>query len=210
MRRLDVGHPDVVVASHHAFAAQVVHATAAPVVAYVHSPARWVWDPAMRSGEVGGRVGATGLTVFAAAYRPRDRAAAAALASVVANSHAVAGRIRDWWGRDADVIYPPVDTDWYTRDAETPRGDYFLLAGRLVPYKQPAVAVRAARDAGVRLVVAGDGRSRAECEALAGPHTEFLGRVSDDRLRSLFRGAAAVLMPGIEALRHRAGRGTGV
>lgn len=198
MRHLDLGRPDVVVASHHAFADQVVHATSAPVVAYVHSPARWVWDPQMRSGEIGGRLGGAGLAAFAAAYRSRDRAAAQRLTSVLANSHAVAERIRDWWGRDAAVVHPPVDTEWYSPDSSEPREDFFLLAGRLVPYKQPALAVRAARKAGVRLIVAGDGRSRAECEALAGPGTEFVGRVSDSELRSLFRRAAAVLMPGVE------------
>ena len=198
MRHLDLGDPDVVVASHHAFADQVVHATSAPVVAYVHSPARWVWDPQMRAGEIGGRIGGAGLAAFAAAYRSRDRAAAQRLTSVLANSHAVADRIREWWGRDADVVHPPVDTEWYSPDSSVSREDFFLLAGRLVPYKQPALAVQAARMAGVRLVVAGDGRSRAECEALAGPGTEFVGRVSDTELRSLFRRASAVLMPGVE------------
>ncbi len=198
MRHLDLGRPDVVVASHHAFADQIVHATSAPVVAYVHSPARWVWDPQMRAGEIGGRIGGAGLAAFAAAYRSRDRAAARQLTTVLANSHAVAARIREWWGRDAAVVHPPVDTEWYTPSTSVPREDFFLLAGRLVPYKQPALAVRAARKAGVRLVVAGDGRSRAECEALAGPGTEFVGRVSDSELRSLFRRASAVLMPGVE------------
>ncbi len=198
MRHLDIGEPDVVVASHHAFATQVVRATTAPVVAYVHSPARWVWDPNLRAGEIGGRVGAAGLTAFSALFRPRDRAAARQVTSMVANSNAVAERIRDWWDRDATVIHPPVDTDWYTPDLSVPREEFFLLAGRLVPYKQPSVAVEAARQAGVRLLVVGDGRSRAECEALAGPGTEFLGRVSDTDLRSLFRRCAAALMPGVE------------
>jgi glycosyltransferase involved in cell wall biosynthesis len=79
-----------------------------------------------------------------------------------------------------------------------PREDFFLLAGRLVPYKRPDLAVRAARQAGVRLVVAGDGRARAEVEALAGPETAFVGRVDDDGLRDLFRRCRALLMPGVE------------
>jgi len=198
LRRLRVPDADVVIASHHAFASQVVHATSAPVVAYVHSPARWVWDPQMRRGEVGGRLGELGLGAFAAAYRRHDRAAAARLRTVVANSTAVADRVSRWWERDAEVVHPPVDTEFYSPDASVPREDFFLLAGRMVPYKRPDLAVRAAARAGVRLVVAGDGRSRAEVEALAGPGTTFVGRVDDEELRSLYRRCRALLMPGVE------------
>ena len=198
MRHLPVGDAELVIASHHAFADQVVHATDAPVIAYVHSPARWVYDPAMRAGELGGAAGAAALGAFAGLYRPADRRAAARLTRVVANSSAVAERARSWWHRDATVVHPPVDTEFYSRDPAVGREDFFLLAGRLVPYKQPLLAIRAAAAAGVRLVVAGDGRQREECEAAAGPDTTFLGRVSDEELRSLFRRCRALLMPGIE------------
>ena len=198
MRRLPVGEPDLVIASHHAFADQVVHATRAPVIAYVHSPARWVWDPQMRVGEAGGAVGSAALASFAALYRRADYAAAARLAGIVANSSAVARRIAEWWDRPAVVVHPPVDTEFFVRAPDRPREDFLLLAGRLVPYKRPLLAIEAAKRAGVRLVVAGDGRLRAECEAAAGPHTEFRGRVSDEELRSLFQRCAALVMPGIE------------
>jgi len=198
MRRLRVPDADVVLASHHAFATQVVHATDAPVVAYVHSPARWVWDHAMRAGEAGAGIGAVALAAFSAAFRPVDLRAAAEVHTMVANSHAVADRIRNWWHREATVVHPPVDTEYYTRDAAVPREDFFLLAGRLVPYKRPDLAVRAAARAGVPLVVAGDGRARAEAEALAGPDTRFVGRIDDAALRDLYRRCRALLMPGIE------------
>jgi glycosyltransferase involved in cell wall biosynthesis len=198
IRRLPVGSPDVVIASHHAFASQVVHATSAPVIAYVHSPARWVWDPAMRRGETGGAAGSLALGAFAAAFRGSDRRAAGRLRQVVANSTAVAERVRAWWGQDAVVVPPPVDTTHYCPDPGVEREGFFLLAGRLVPYKRPQLAVAAAARAGVPLVVAGDGRSRAACERVAGARTTFLGRVSDDELRSLYRRCAALLMPGVE------------
>lgn len=198
MRRLDTAGADVVVASHHAFATQVVHSTDAPVVAYVHSPARWVWDAAMRRGEVGGRLGDAALAAFSAGFRPVDRRAAGQVHTMVANSRAVAGRILNWWGRESVVVHPPVDTHRYQVDPQVEREDFFLLAGRLVPYKRPEVAVAAAARAGVRLLVVGEGRARAECERIAGPDTHFLGRVGDDELRRLYRRARAVVMPGIE------------
>jgi glycosyltransferase involved in cell wall biosynthesis len=197
MARLRVPPSDVVIASHHAFATQVVHATSAPVIAYVHSPARWVWDPTMREGEAG-RLGAAALGAFSAAFRPADRRAAARVHTLVANSHAVADRIRAWWGREATVVHPPVDTEYYTPDTGVAREDFFLLAGRVVPYKRPDLAIRAAERADVPLVVVGDGRFRADMERLAGPRTRFLGRVGDEELRDLFRRCRALLMPGIE------------
>lgn len=198
MRRLPVGDTDLVIASHHAFANQVVHATPAPVISYVHTPARWIWDPSTRAGEMGGRAGASVLAAFAAAYRPADRRAAERVHTLVANSSAVAQRIQTWWGRDATVVHPPVDTTFYTPQLETPREDFFLLAGRLVPYKRPDLAIRAAERAGVRLIVAGDGRYRAECERLGGANTSFVGQVDDATQRDLFRRCSALLMPGVE------------
>ncbi|WP_218822445.1 glycosyltransferase [Geodermatophilus pulveris] len=197
MRRLPIPDCDVVVASHHAFATQVVHATTRPVVAYVHSPARWVWDASMREGEAGPR-GQAALAVFSAAFRPADRQAAARVHTLVANSRAVAERVRSWWGREATVVHPPVDTDFYTPDADVAREDFFLLAGRLVPYKRPDLAVQAANRAGVPLVVVGDGRVRTEVERLAGPTVRVVGRVDDAGLRDLYRRCRALVMPGLE------------
>jgi glycosyltransferase involved in cell wall biosynthesis len=198
MARLPVPEADVVVVSHHAFAQQAVHATSAPVVSYVHSPARWVWDARMRRGEAGGRAGQVALGAFAAAYRRADQTAAARVHTLVANSRAVAERVQRWWGRTAEVVHPPVDTDTHCPDPTVPREDFFLLAGRLVPYKRPDLAVRAAEAAGVRLVVVGEGRGRAVAERWAGPRTRFLGRVDDDTLLGLYRRAQALVMPGVE------------
>lgn len=203
-RSHDVGRCDVVVTSHHQFANRV--RSTAPIVSYTHSPARWIWDPATRTDEIGGRIGRAGLAAFAATQRRADRTAAQRLRRVVANSSEVADRCERWWGRSASVVAPPVDTTFYTPASDAPvgagtahdRGDWFLLAGRLVPYKRPQVAVRAARLAGVRLVVAGDGRAMDACRAEAGADTEFLGAVSDDELRDLYRTTRALVFPGRE------------
>lgn len=198
-RNLPIGPVDAVIASHHAFATQAAFATDAPVIAYVHSPARWAWDPSLRAGEGGGAVGAAILTALAAIARRCEISAAGRMRTVVANSTAVADRISQWWGRDdAVVVHPPVDTDGFTPDPSVAREDYFLLAGRLVPYKRPDLAVKAAAAADVPLVVAGDGRAMKECRELAGPRTTFLGRVSHEELLRLHRSARALLMPGIE------------
>ena len=197
-RHLPIGDVRAVIASHHAFATQSVFATDAPVIAYVHSPARWAWDASLRAGEGGGAVGAAVLTALSAIARRGETAAAPRLHTVVANSSAVAQRISEWWKRDAIVVHPPVDTDGFTPDTAVEREDFFLLAGRLVPYKRPDLAIEAARRANVPLVVAGDGRAMQACRQVAGPETIFLGRVPHDELLSLHRRTRALLMPGVE------------
>lgn len=189
---------DVVVTSHHAFANRVRVRPGTPVVSYTHSPGRWMWDAAMRRGEMGGALGAAALGCFAATQRPWDRRAAARLHTVVANSTTVAGRVRRWWGREAEVVHPPVDTAFHHPDRRVEREDFFLVAGRLVPYKRPELAAAAAERAGVDLVVAGDGRARAAVEAAGGRRVRVLGAVSDEELRDLYRRCRALVFPGVE------------
>lgn len=197
MIRFDLSEFDLVVTSHHAFANRVRPPEGVPVFSYTYTPARWIWDAEMRAHEIGGSIGRSLLGTFAATQRQADRRAARRLHGVAAISNDVAARVRQWWRREASVIAPPAEVSFFTPDG-TNRDDFFLLAGRLVPYKRPDIAVAAARRAGVRLVVAGDGRARRACEDLAGPHTEFLGRVDDETLRDLFRRCRALVFPGKE------------
>jgi glycosyltransferase involved in cell wall biosynthesis len=197
-RRIDLRGFDLIVTCHHAFANRVRAPDGVPVVSYTCTPARWIWDPSTRRHEVGGRVGRGSLAVFAATQRRPDRAAAQRLHAIVADSTNVAGRVKSWWARSSTVVPPPVDVDWFTPDPSVTREDFFLLAGRLVPYKRPEIAVIAARKAGVRMVVAGDGRQRALIEPFAGPRTEILGAVDDGTLRDLYRRCRALVFPGEE------------
>lgn len=189
---------DAVIISHHAAAIAAASTWGdAAVIAYVHTPARWAWDPASRAGEAGGPAGALALAALAARTRAVETAAVAHLGVVVANSTAVARRIERWWGVPARVVAPPVDLARFTPDGAV-EGDYFLVAGRLVPYRRVDLAIRAARRAGVRLVVAGAGRHEAALRREAGEETRFLGRVTDAEMARLQRDAIATVMPGEE------------
>ncbi|WP_280501648.1 glycosyltransferase [Nocardia farcinica] len=198
LRGLPLRGYDAVVVSHHSFAIQAALATDAPVVAYVHSPARWAWEPAFRAREAGGPAGRAALAALGVLARRAELAAAGHLTAVVANSRAVADRVRDWWGLPAEVVNPPVRLDRFAPDPSLPREDFLLFAGRLVPYKRPDLAIRIARRTGRRLVVVGDGRYRRHLEALAGPETTFLGAAPDDVLVDMYRRCHTLLMPGVE------------
>ncbi len=190
---------DAVVISHHAAAVSAAAAwPSAAVVAYVHSPARWAWMPELRAGESGAGAGRLALAALAAHTRAVETAAVPGLDVIVANSSAVAGRIERWWGASARVVAPPVDVGRFTPDGDRRGGEYFLVAGRLVPYRRVDLAIRAARLAGVRLVIAGEGRHESTLRRIAGAETTFLGRVPDAEMVRLQRGAIATVMPGEE------------
>jgi glycosyltransferase involved in cell wall biosynthesis len=115
----------------------------------------------------------------------------------VAISEHVRARIRRCYGRDAAVVYPPVDVGRF-EVADGRPGDFYLVVSALVPYKRIDLAIRAARALGRRLVIVGTGPEEARLRALAGPTVEFLGWRSDAEVAHLYRRCRAVLFPGCE------------
>src|SRR5437899_12981169 len=105
--------------------------------------------------------------------RRRDSAAAAHVDELFANSHYVASRIRRHYGREATVIYPPVDVDFFTPSGEPE--DFYLMVSRLVPYKRVDVAVEAFNRLDLSLVIVGDGPERGRLQSMAGPHVRLVG-----------------------------------
>lgn len=198
MGSADLSAAELIVVSHHAFGHRVNPPVGVPLLSYVHSPARWMWDPDLQDLEMGSGASKWALNRFAASQRKADRRAAQRMTKIVANSTIVAERIQTYWGLEAEVIHPPVDTDFYSPDHRIQREDFFLLAGRMVPYKRPQVAVLAAAAAGVPLVVAGHGRAMDACREVAGPGVTFIGEVSDEDLRDLYRRCRALVFPGVE------------
>lgn len=193
----DLRGTDLVLASHHAFANRVRFPDGTHSISYVHTPARWLWDPAKRRDEAGTAT-AKALGAFAVLQRNADRAAAERFDLLLANSTAVAERIRRWWGLPSRVVYPPVNTDFYRPDPTARREDFVLYAGRVVPYKRADLVAAAAKAGGLPLVVAGEGRALERCRELAGPRTRFLGRVDDATLRDLYRRCRMLVLAGEE------------
>jgi glycosyltransferase involved in cell wall biosynthesis len=95
------------------------------------------------------------------------------------------------------VLYPPVDTSFFTPGGAPPE-PYFLVVSALVPYKRLDVAIEAASRLGARLKIAGTGPDEGRLRALGGATVEFLGAVEGDALRTLYRGAQALVLPAVE------------
>ncbi len=117
----------------------------------------------------------------------------------IAISADIQARIKKYYGRDAAIIYPPVDTDRFKPlpPGQSP-GDFYLIVSRLIPYKRIDLAVQALTRLGKRLIIVGDGRDRASLEALAGPTVEFKGRLPGEAVAELMAQCRAFLFPGFE------------
>lgn len=188
---------DVVISSSHACAKAVRRESRIPNLCYCYTPMRYAWDfdAERHRFPTGVRVPARALM---RGFRWWDRRSAENVTRFVAISTAVAGRIGNSYGREADVVHPPVRTDYFTPGETSRTDEYFLFVGRLVSYKVPDVVVEAFRGLPHKLIVVGEGQQREELEALAPGNVTFVGSVDDDRLRDLYRGARALVYPADE------------
>jgi glycosyltransferase involved in cell wall biosynthesis len=197
VKSIDLSDYDVVITSCVGFAKGVVRAPHAIHICYCHTPTRWIWrfeDYALRE-KFSPATGAL-LRSLLAGVRIIDVAASDQPDFYIANSNVVAKRIREFYQRNAVVIYPPVDVSRF-RISQT-IDDYFLVVSRLVAYKRIDVAIEACNRLGKPLLIAGSGPDRSRLEAIAGPTVKFLGRVEDDDLVTLFSRAKALIFPGEE------------
>jgi glycosyltransferase involved in cell wall biosynthesis len=196
-RSFDLAGFDLVLSSSHACAKNVRTPPGALHVCYCHTPMRYAWEEGFLDGEEVGKLTRLALPALLSWLRRVDLAGSRGPDVFVANSQHVAARIARFYGRTAEVVHPPVDVDHYlslAHDAE----DFYLVFGRVVPYKRVDLAVAACALLGRPLKVAGGGRALEAVRSSAGPSTELLGKVSDAERDRLFGGARALLFPGEE------------
>ena len=184
---------DLVVSSSYVVAKGALTTADQLHVSYVHSPVRYAWDlqfEYLRSaGYERGLRRALARAVFHY-LRVYDAASANRVDVFVANSHHVARRVWKTYRRRAAVVHPPVDLDTFSPVAG--KDDYYVTAGRLVPYKRVDLLVEAFNGTPEReLVVIGDGPERARLERLAGPNVRILGHQPEAALRHYLQRARA-------------------
>ncbi len=199
VRSLKLGQGlDLVISTHHCAAKGIRKPEGALHVCYCFTPVRYAWgffeeyfgrkDPLQRS-----------LIRFCIdRFRRWDLKSAGGVDHFIAISEHVRKRIQACYGRDAEVIYPPVDTSFYVNDARAPREDFYLMVSALVPYKRVDLAVEAFNKMDKPLRVIGDGPERQRLEALAGPNVRFIGWRTDEELREHYCRARALIFPGEE------------
>ena len=193
IEQLDVTQHDVVLSSSHAVAKGVLTGPDQLHISYVHSPIRYAWDfQHQYLRESGLDKGLKGKLARWMLHNIRmwDYRTANGVDHFIANSHFIARRIKKVYGRDADVIYPPVDVDRFTLQEK--KDDFYFTASRMVPYKRIDLIVEAfSRMPEKKLVVIGDGSEMAKIKSKATANVEILGYQPNDVMEDYMRRAKA-------------------
>lgn len=213
---IDLSDYDLVISSSSRFAHGVITKPETKHICYMHSPGRMFWESDRYFAD-SSRLG--GILAPTLSYlRLWDRAAAQRVDQFVANSKNIARKIKRYYGREAEVVYPFVDLEKFSVGDNQLAGEnkdgYFLVVTRLASWKRVEIAVEAAKRAGVALKVAGSGPDRKRLQKLAQVRgkksdIEILGSVGDEELVKLFQNCTAFIMTqeedlGITALEAQA------
>lgn len=200
--RLDLSEYDLVISSSGAEAKGVKVKASAIHISYCHAPTHYYWsryeqyikNPGFGSFDPIARLG---LKLLAGPMRSWDKKAAQRPHYLIANSTYTKDQIKEYYGRDAEVIHPPVDVDRFkSTDKQERKG--FVVAGRQTPYKKIDLAVAACTKLNLPLTVIGNGPDHKKLEEMAGPTITFLTNVADEDMALHFQQAEAFIFPGID------------
>lgn len=195
----DFSSYDLVISSSASFAKGIITRPETLHICYCHTPTRYLWQdaPSYIEDTRYPRLLKFGIPLATTYLRIWDRQAAARPDFLFTNSQFVKRRIAKYYGREARVIHPPVNFNFFAARGVpgTPEKPYFLMVGRLVPYKRFDIAVEACTQLGVSLKIIGDGPERKYLERISGPTVEFVGLVPERVLPDYYAGARALLFP---------------
>lgn len=196
---MDLDEFDLVISSCHSTSKGILTSPNTLHICYCHSPIRYVWDQSQSY-----QAQFKSFSPFKFLFTPLlnklrlwDRLAAERVDTYIANSSYVGERIKKYYGKESTVIAPPVDLFKFSCN-EGEREDYYLAVGRLIPYKRFDLIVDACKAAGKKLKIVGEGPSMKELKKRAGKEVEFLGKISDEELKSVYQKAKALIFPQLE------------
>jgi glycosyltransferase involved in cell wall biosynthesis len=192
IEQFDLSEYDLLISSSHAVAKGIKKSPHQLHICYCHTPMRYVWDLRDQYLEGSGlHKGIKGVVVKAILNRLKrwDISAAERVDYFIANSHYIRERIKRAYGREAVVIYPPVDIEKFQIGEK--KEDFFLTVSRMVPYKRVDLIVDAFSEMGLPLVIIGDGPDFKKIKSLAGKNIEFLGFQKDEVLKEYMQKARA-------------------
>lgn len=196
LEQLDLRGYDLILSSESGPAKGVIPPPDSAHLCYCHSPMRYLWNMFHEYRDGAGSVTRLLMPPLAHYLRNWDALSATRVDRYVANSRTVASRIARYYHRDSDVVFPPVDVDAFAPSTDI--DDYYLMAGELVGYKRPDLAVRSFNRLGKKLVVVGGGEMLPAIRALAGPTVTVLGPQPFDALRRHYARSRALVFPGEE------------
>jgi len=190
----DLSAYDVVLSDSSSFAKGVITPPETLHVCYMHTPMRYAWDDCQRYTREFHYPFPIKMTVpfVMNGIRMWDRSSADRPDRIVANSDFVAGRIRKYYRREADVVHPPVDVSSFHSGKSQ---GYFLMVGRLIAYKRHDIVIKAFNRLGFPLVIIGRGPEEQRLKKLAKKNVKFLGRVDDTKLGEYYAHCEGFVFP---------------
>ena len=196
--QLNVKKYDLVISSSHCTAKGVRKSKSATHICYCHTPMRDCWgksemEAARKTWPIWSRIAAGSVLRY---LRHWDRKTSAGVDQFVANSSAVRERIKQFYGREALIIHPPVDCSQFAINKHV--GEFYLIVGNLMAYKRIDLAMEACRQANRKLIVIGEGPEGRQLRAAAGKNTDFLGYQPNEVVADYMSRCLAFLMPGEE------------
>jgi glycosyltransferase involved in cell wall biosynthesis len=200
--RLNLSGYDLVISSSGAEAKAVKTGPATKHICYMHSPTHYYWarydeylaNPGFGKLDWLARIG---LRLLAGPMRWWDKRAAKRPDYIVANSSHIQAMIKQYYGLDSTVIFPPVDTERFSGQSSEPRRG-FVTAGRQTPYKRIDLAVQAFDKLDVPLLVLGNGPDNSRLRKLAGRRVTFITSPTDAEVAHYFKTSLAFILPGVD------------
>ena len=196
IEQFDFSGYDLIISSSHCVAKGVKHDDSVYHISYIYTPMRYVWDQfetyfrqPRTSWHV--RIGAELMRPY---LRHWDRNSAKRVDTFLCISHNIRRKILDYYSRESQVIYPPVDLSRF-RPGDTKKS-YYLMVGAFAPNKRVDLAVEAFNRLKLPLKIVGSGQDEEYCRSIAGENIEFLGDLSSEKLVELYQQARAFLFPG--------------
>lgn len=197
MESLDLRNYDVVLTSS-AHVAKYVNKIKGRHICYCYFPTRALWNPEPYFGQ-DRSFKVRAFRALMPYLKRRDYAAAQRVDQFVAISQSSRQAILDFYHRDADVLFSPIDFDGFAAGRSEAKDDAYLLVSRLETWKRVDFAILAFNKLGRRLRIVGAGPEEAALRAMAGPTIEFIGRIGDAELvREYGRARAVVFTPELE------------
>lgn len=190
MERWDFSDYDLIITSS-ATTAKYIKRFRAPHICYCYFPTRAIWNfDAYFNGGVGMKERL--FSFFLSYFKRRDVAAAARVSKFIAISNSTKLAIKNNYGADSEILFPPVDLERFAK-LGVEKGDYYLVVSRLERWKLLDYAIEAFNELGLTLKIIGSGPERGRLEACSGPNITFIGNVNDDVLALAYAEAKAVI-----------------
>lgn len=193
IEQLDLSNYDLVISSSHAFAKSVLTNSNQLHICYCHTPIRYAWDLTNQyfdKNNLISRLQKLVLQPVLHSIRTWDVASSNRVDYFIANSDYIARRIKKIYRRDAEVIYPPVDTSKFT--CEQKKDDYYLTASRFVPYKKiDLIAEAFSKMPDKKLIIIGEGSDEQKIKAKCKKNIEMLGYKKSKELAEYMKKARA-------------------